>query len=51
MSNLEQRSKQLFSSASVDPILNEINAANWLKAVAFLGDKWILAQPVQRKEK
>ncbi len=39
------RSQELFSSDLVSEALNQYNRENWIKAISFLGDKWVLLKP------
>jgi hypothetical protein len=41
--------RRAYGSRTVDPELNRINQRKWVVAMRILGDKWLLATPVQRK--
>lgn len=43
-----RRAIKLFSSEYATKEINKANRINWLKAVARLGDRWLLAKPQQR---
>ena len=49
--NIEAKAKEIWNSPSVDAQVNESNAEKWKAAVGYLGDKWLLKVPVQRKDK
>jgi hypothetical protein len=38
-----------WNSEYVSREVNKANRIAWLRAVAMLGDKWVLAQPVERR--
>ena len=42
--------RQLFNTEGVDVRINRHNQRQWVRSIRFLGDKWLLATPVQRKE-
>ena len=42
--------RELFNTSYVSVQTNRHNQKQWVKSVKFLGDKWLLAQHVQRKE-
>jgi hypothetical protein len=47
--------RKLFDSAydlwnSGDPKTDKHNRKAWIRSVLMLGDKWLLAKPVQRKD-
>lgn len=42
--------KKLFTHSLATPEQTEYNAKAWIAAVQALGDKWILANNVKRKE-
>ena len=42
--------RQLFNTKDVDNRINRHNQRQWVKSIRHLGDKWLLATPVQRKE-
>jgi hypothetical protein len=39
-----------WNSEYVSREVNKANRRAWLRAVAMLGDKWVLAQPVERRK-
>lgn len=42
------RSKELFNSDLVENDINISNQVKWAKAVVSLGDKWLLAKPIEK---
>jgi len=42
--------RRLFCSDLVTDQVNRANRRKWVKAVRQLGDKWLLANPLQRQE-
>lgn len=42
--------RQLFNTEGVDVRINRHNQRQWVRSIRFLGDKWLLATPVQRKD-
>jgi hypothetical protein len=46
---LFDRAYDLWNSG--DPRLDKHNRKAWIRAVIMLGDKWLLAKPIQRAEK
>lgn len=42
--------RQMWSTTYIPAEINRANQRKWIKAVRQLGDKWLLAQHVQRKE-
>lgn len=46
--DLKEKAKKNWTSDLVPEALNEINRQKWIEAVLKLGEKWILARPVQR---
>lgn len=42
--------RQLFNTEGVDVRINRHNQRQWVRSIRFLGDKWLLAKHVQRKE-
>jgi len=42
--------RQLFNAPHVDKRINRHNQRQWVRSVRFLGDKWLLAKPVMRKD-
>ncbi len=42
--------RQLFNAPHVDKSINRHNQRQWVRSVRFLGDKWLLAKPVMRKD-
>lgn len=45
---LQERARENWTSDLVPDHVNEANQRKWIEAVLKLGEKWILAQPVQR---
>lgn len=41
--------RKLWSSPDVPREMNRINARKWVKAVRRLGDRWLLAQYVEKR--
>lgn len=48
---LLRRAKALFNSPYVTASTNRHNRKQWVKSVLYLGDKWLLATPVMRKDR
>ena len=48
--SLMRRAIRLYCSEYVSPEINRANRIAWLRAVERLGDRWLLAQPVQKQE-
>lgn len=42
--------RQLFNTQGVDKRINRHNQRQWVRSVRYLGDKWLLAKHVQRKD-
>lgn len=42
--------RQLFNTPNVDKRINRHNQRQWVRSVRHLGDKWLLAKHVQRKD-
>jgi len=42
--------RQLFNTQGVDKRINRHNQRQWVRSVRYLGDKWLLAKPVMRKD-
>jgi hypothetical protein len=42
--------RQLWNVAYVPREINRANQLKWVRSVRLLGDKWLLAQYIQRKE-
>jgi hypothetical protein len=42
--------RTLYNTEGVDKRINRHNQRQWVRSIRFLGDKWLLATPVQRKE-
>jgi hypothetical protein len=42
--------RTLFNTEGVDRRINRHNQRQWVKSIRHLGDKWLLATPVQRKD-
>lgn len=45
-----RRARKNWSVADVPMQTNRSNMRKWVKAIRVLGDKWILASPVRRKD-
>jgi len=45
-----RRSRMLWSSPSVPPDVNRMNQRKWIRAIRILGDKWVLAKYVERRD-
>lgn len=52
MSNyqLAKRAVKLFTSEYVDKSINRANQRRWIAEMKAIGDKWLFAKPIQRKE-
>ena len=48
--NVLKHVRQLFNTQGVDVRINRHNQRQWVRSVRYLGDKWLLAKPVQRKD-
>jgi len=46
---LARRAIRLYSCDLVPQSTNRHNQRAWLRSVAMLGDKWLLAKPVQKE--
>jgi hypothetical protein len=46
-----RRVRRLFNNPDVAVSTNRHNQAAWTRSVRFLGDKWLLAVPVQKVQK
>lgn len=44
-----RRVRQLFNSPDVPAHINRHNQRQWVRSVRHLGDKWLLATPVERR--
>ena len=42
--------RTLFNTEGVERRINRHNQRQWVRSIRFLGDKWLLATPVQRKD-
>ena len=42
--------RTLFNTEGVEKRINRHNQRQWVRSIRHLGDKWLLATPVQRKE-
>ena len=42
--------RTLFNTDGVERRINRHNQRQWVRSIRFLGDKWLLATPVKRKE-
>ena len=42
--------RTLFNTEGVDVRINRHNQRQWVRSIRFLGDKWLLAKHVQRKD-
>lgn len=41
--------RQLFNVDHVPRHINRHNQRQWVRSVRFLGDKWLLAKPIEKK--
>ena len=48
LQQLRNRARENWNSDLVPAAVNQANQRKWVRAVLMLGEKWILAQPVQR---
>lgn len=48
--NVLKHVRQLFNTEGVDVRINRHNQRQWVRSVRHLGDKWLLAKPVTRKD-
>jgi hypothetical protein len=42
--------RTLFNTEGVDKRINRHNQRQWVKSIRYLGDKWLLAKHIQRKD-
>jgi hypothetical protein len=42
--------RQLFNVDYVPRHVNRHNQRQWVKSIRFLGDRWLLAKPVEKKQ-
>ena len=42
--------RTLYNTEGVDKRINRHNQRQWVRSIRFLGDKWLLAKHVQRKD-
>ncbi len=47
---LLKHARQLWNLRDVPRETNRLNALKWARAVTMLGDKWLLAKPVERTQ-
>lgn len=45
-----QQARKLFQHRDAEPRVVRHNIRQWARSVRFLGDKWLLAQPVGRQQ-
>lgn len=48
--NVLKHVRQLFNTEGVDVRINRHNQRQWVRSVRYLGDKWLLAKQVTRKD-
>lgn len=41
--------RQLFNVADVPARTNRHNQRQWVRSIRYLGDKWLLAKPLERR--
>lgn len=46
---LLRRARKHFNSSWVPAHVNKHNRKAWVRSVLMLGDKWLLAKPIERK--
>lgn len=46
---LKKRAIQLYSCDLAPKSVNRHNQRSWLRMVSLLGDKWLIAKPVQKE--
>jgi len=49
-SHMLKRARRLFNSEYVSPQINRANQRKWVRSLRLLGDKWLLAQLIAKKE-
>ena len=49
-SHMLKRARRLFNSEYVSPEINRANQRKWIRSVRLLGDRWLLAQYIEKKE-
>lgn len=42
--------RQLFDSDHVPRHVNRHNQRQWVRSIRFLGDRWLIAKPVEKKK-
>lgn len=47
---LARRAVRLYNCDLVPKAINRANQRAWLRSVALLGDRWLLAKPVAKQE-
>jgi hypothetical protein len=47
---LRRKARVMYNNDMVPDYINRHNQRQWVRSIRFLGDKWLLATPVQRKE-
>lgn len=46
--HLVKKARKLWNDPEVPPHINRHNRKAWIRAVLRLGDRWLLAAPIQR---
>lgn len=44
------KARQLFCVEYLPQEINRANQRKWIRSIRFLGDKWLLAKPIERKQ-
>lgn len=44
--NLQEKAAQLYNNPLADKGQNEYNQAQWIKCINYLGNRWLLAKPL-----
>ena len=44
-----RRVRKLFNSPDAPARVNRHNQRQWVRSIRYLGDKWLLAKPVERR--
>lgn len=46
---LVRHSRELFNSEFVSPHINRANRKKWVRSILWLGDRWLLANRIERR--
>ncbi len=45
---LRRKARQLYNNSQVPQEVNQYNQRKWVRSVLKLGDKWLVAKPIER---